>query len=84
MVQLQGLVDSGNTVVVVEHDMGLVARSDWVVDVGPGAGSNGGRIVAAGTPREMATEGSTPTATHPAGHYLSLGGDVSRDQEEKR
>ena len=43
MAQLQGLVDAGNTVVVVEHEMRLVAASDWVIDMGPGAGEEGGR-----------------------------------------
>ncbi|HEX3273936.1 MAG TPA: excinuclease ABC subunit UvrA, partial [Gemmatimonadales bacterium] len=43
--QLSGLVDAGNTVIVVEHDMSVVAQSDWVIDVGPGAGEEGGRIV---------------------------------------
>ena len=41
--QLDGLVDAGNTVIVVEHDMSVVAQSDWVIDVGPGAGEEGGR-----------------------------------------
>ena len=53
MAQLQGLVDSGNTVVVVEHDMRVVAASDWVIDVGPGAGDDGGRIVACGPPQAV-------------------------------
>ena len=50
MAQLDGLVDAGNTVIVVEHDMRVVAGSDWVIDIGPGAGDEGGRVVAAGTP----------------------------------
>src|SRR6185295_18296022 len=54
MTQLQGLVDSGNTVVVVEHEMHVVAASDWVIDMGPGAGEEGGRIVAEGPPSEIA------------------------------
>ena len=54
MVQLQVLVDAGNTVVVVEHDMRVAARSDWVIDLGPGAGDAGGRVVAAGPPAEVA------------------------------
>jgi excinuclease ABC subunit A len=52
--QLDGLVTAGNTVIVVEHDMKLVASSDWVIDMGPGAGDEGGAIVFAGTPSEMA------------------------------
>ncbi|MEP6505362.1 MAG: excinuclease ABC subunit UvrA, partial [Betaproteobacteria bacterium] len=54
MAQLQGLVDDGNTVVVVEHDMRVVAAADWVIDMGPGGGDSGGRIVACGTPAEVA------------------------------
>ena len=50
MAQLQGLVDAGNTVIVVEHDERVIAAADWVVDVGPGAGGEGGRIVGAGPP----------------------------------
>lgn len=48
MAQLQGLMDAGHTVVVVEHEMCVVAQSDWVIDVGPGAGDKGGRTVARG------------------------------------
>ncbi|MGW7238147.1 ATP-binding cassette domain-containing protein [Streptomyces sp. NPDC054804] len=59
MRQLHGLVDTGHTVVVVEHDMAVVAGADWVIDLGPGGGDRGGRIVAAGRPAEVArAEGS--------------------------
>ena len=51
MTQLGGLVDSGNTVIVVEHEMRVVAGGDWVIDIGPGAGDEGGRVVAQGIPR---------------------------------
>ncbi|MEM5367684.1 excinuclease ABC subunit UvrA [Paraburkholderia azotifigens] len=64
MVQLQGLVDAGNTVVVVEHDMRVAAQSDWVIDVGPGAGDAGGTIVASGTPSEVARETGSRTAAY--------------------
>ncbi|MEO7047272.1 MAG: excinuclease ABC subunit UvrA, partial [Ferruginibacter sp.] len=47
--QLARLVDAGNTVIVVEHDMQVVAVSDWVIDIGPGAGDEGGKVVASGT-----------------------------------
>jgi excinuclease ABC subunit A len=62
LAQLQRLVDEGNTVIVVEHEMRVVAQSDWVVDIGPGAGREGGRIVAAGTPRQVATARGSRTA----------------------
>ena len=62
--QLDGLVESGNTVIVVEHDMRLVARSDWVIDIGPGAGDEGGRIVAFGTPLEVAKAAESRTAPY--------------------
>ena len=61
MFQLQALVDSGNTVVLVEPDMRLVAASDWVIDVGPGAGHEGGRLVIAGTPANLARSGTGVT-----------------------
>jgi excinuclease ABC subunit A len=64
MAQLQGLVDAGNTVVVVEHEMRLVAASDWVIDMGPGAGDDGGRIVACGPPEEVAQAGESRTAPY--------------------
>ena len=64
MAQLQGLVDAGNTVVVVEHEMRLVAASDWVIDMGPGAGDEGGRIVACGTPENVARDRTSRTADY--------------------
>ncbi len=65
--QLDRLVDAGNTVIVVEHDMRVVAGSDWVIDVGPGAGEDGGAIVAAGSPAEVARASRSRTA-----RYLAL------------
>ncbi|MFI5241658.1 MAG: excinuclease ABC subunit UvrA [Gemmatimonadales bacterium] len=62
MTQLDGLVEAGNTVIVVEHDMRVVAGSDWVIDIGPGAGDEGGRIVAEGTPASIATAKVSRTA----------------------
>ena len=64
LVQLDGLVDAGNTVIVVEHDMRVVGASDWVVDVGPGAGEDGGRIVAEGPPAEVAAVTASRTAPY--------------------
>jgi excinuclease ABC subunit A len=62
MIQLDGLVESGNTVIVVEHDMRVVAGSDWVIDIGPGAGDEGGHIVAEGTPAQVARARDSRTA----------------------
>lgn len=62
LVQLNRLVDSGHTVVVVEHDMRVVAQSDWVIDVGPGAGNAGGKVVVSGPPHEVAKCAESRTA----------------------
>ncbi|MCU0999610.1 excinuclease ABC subunit UvrA [Stenotrophomonas maltophilia] len=62
LVQLQRLVDAGNTVVMIEHDMRAVAQADWVIDVGPGAGGAGGTIVAKGTPQQVARAKGSRTA----------------------
>jgi excinuclease ABC subunit A len=63
LAQLQRLVDAGNTVVMIEHDMRAVAQADWVIDVGPGAGDAGGRVVATGTPRQVAKVVGSRTAS---------------------
>ena len=64
MAQLDGLVEAGNTVIVVEHEMRIVAGSDWVIDIGPGAGEEGGHIVAAGTPAVVAGSAGSRTAPY--------------------
>ncbi|WP_321851709.1 excinuclease ABC subunit UvrA [Pseudomonas paraveronii] len=60
--QLNHLVDAGHTVVVVEHEMRVVAQSDWVIDIGPGAGDLGGKVVASGTPQQVAKSKKSRTA----------------------
>jgi excinuclease ABC subunit A len=62
--QLDELVDAGNTVVVVEHDMRVVIGSDWVIDVGPGAGDEGGRVVVSGTPETVSRTAASRTAPY--------------------
>ncbi|MES5815469.1 excinuclease ABC subunit UvrA [Pseudoxanthomonas sp. Soil82] len=62
MHQLQALVESGNSVIVVEHDMRVAAGSDWIIDMGPGAGAEGGRVVVVGTPEKVARHKRSRTA----------------------
>lgn len=62
LVQLNALVDNGHTVIVVEHEMRVVAQSDWVIDIGPGAGDQGGSIVASGAPETVAKAKASRTA----------------------
>ncbi|MBT2490416.1 excinuclease ABC subunit UvrA [Streptomyces sp. ISL-96] len=61
---LDRLVDAGNTVVVIEHHQAVMARADWLIDLGPGGGHDGGRVVFTGTPAELVADGDTLTARH--------------------
>jgi excinuclease ABC subunit A len=64
MIQLESLVDAGNTVVLAEHEMRVAAMADWIIDLGPGAGDEGGKIVVAGTPQTVAGHPTSKTARH--------------------
>ncbi len=70
---LHGLVDRGDTVVVVAHDPHMIVQADWVVELGPGPGEDGGRIVAQGTPEDLAADPSSPTGPF-IGELLEGGG----------
>ena len=61
---LDRLVDAGNSVIVIEHHQAVMAHADWIIDLGPGAGHDGGRIVFEGTPADLVAEGDTLTARH--------------------
>ena len=74
LAQLDGLVDAGNTVIVVEHDMHVVAHADWVIDIGPGAGAQGGTLVACGTPLEVARAAGSRTAQYLAAELAERAG----------
>ena len=65
LVVLQRLVDAGNTVVVIEHQLDVIKNADYIIDLGPGAGDKGGEIVATGTPEEIARKRGSVT-----GEYL--------------
>src|SRR5438105_4679618 len=62
---LHELVDSGNTVVVIEHNLEVIKTADWIIDLGPEGGEGGGEIIAEGTPEDVAMEVRSYT-----GHYL--------------
>ena len=80
LTQLERLVDAGNTVILVEHDMRVVAASDWVIDLGPGAGDEGGRVVASGTPAQLARSEDSATAPYLA-RFLNPGIQTAADTE---
>ena len=56
------LVDSGNTVIIIEHNLDVIKQADWIIDIGPEGGKNGGKVVFQGTPKEMITTSQTLTA----------------------
>ncbi|MBC7673289.1 MAG: hypothetical protein H7247_12790, partial [Polaromonas sp.] len=62
---LHRLVDRGNTVLVIEHNLDVIKTADWIIDLGPEGGTRGGMIVAAGTPEDVARVEASHT-----GHYL--------------
>ena len=65
---LDRLVDAGKSVIVIEHHQGVMAHADWIIDLGPGAGHDGGRIVFEGTPADLVADGSTLTGEHLAAY----------------
>ena len=73
MRQLDGLVEAGNSVIVVEHDMRVAAAADWIVDIGPGAGDEGGRVVAQGTPQAVVASKDSRTARYLAAELATHG-----------
>lgn len=62
--RLDRLVESGRTLIVIEHNLDVVARADWVIDLGPGAGHDGGRVVFEGTPAALAAAPGSLTGQH--------------------
>ncbi len=73
--QLHRLVDAGNTVVLVEHDLDTIVSADWVIDLGPGGGDDGGRVVATGTPETIVTVKGSATAPYLCSRLSAHGTD---------
>jgi excinuclease UvrABC ATPase subunit len=61
---LDRLVDAGKSVIVIEHNLAVMAHADWIIDLGPGAGHDGGRVVFAGLPADLVADRSTLTGQH--------------------
>ncbi|MCY4237981.1 MAG: excinuclease ABC subunit UvrA [Rhodospirillaceae bacterium] len=70
---LNELVDNGNTVIVIEHNLEVIKTADWIIDMGPEGGDKGGRIVAAGTPEDVATVRESFTGQHLRGYLAAAG-----------
>ena len=68
---LDRLVDSGRSVIVVEHHQAVMAHADWIIDLGPGAGHDGGRVVFEGTPADLVAARTTLTGEHLAAYVGS-------------
>jgi excinuclease UvrABC ATPase subunit len=68
---LDRLVDAGKSVIVIEHHQAVMAHADWIIDLGPGAGHDGGRIVFEGTPADLVTARSTLTGEHLAAYVAA-------------
>ena len=75
---LDRLVDSGRTVIVIEHHQAVMAHADWIIDLGPGAGHEGGRIVFEGPPAQLVAERATLTGRHLA-RYVDAAKTLGRN-----
>jgi excinuclease ABC subunit A len=69
---LQGLVDKGHTIVVIEHNMEMIKEADYIIDLGPEGGDGGGNLVAAGSPREMLSKGKKSCTAKYLKRYLQI------------
>ena len=76
---INGLVDKGNTVIVIEHNLDVIKTSDWVVDMGPEGGAGGGTVVAEGTPEDVAASPHSYT-----GHFLGQLLDAPAPKKRRR
>ena len=80
---LHSLVDKGNTVIVIEHNLDVIKTADWIVDMGPEGGSGGGSVVAEGTPEQVAAVAESHTGEF-LGHLLGTPGGAAPAGRAKR
>lgn len=73
---LHRLVDAGNTVIIIEHNLDIIAEADWIIDLGPEGGDGGGRVVGQGTPKEV-----TRMKSHTARFLRQFLGDRRRSRD---
>ena len=81
---LDRLVDSGKSVIVIEHHQAVMAHADWIIDLGPGAGHDGGKVVFEGTAADLVADGSDPHRRAPGGvrRQLTALGSRAREDDE--
>ncbi|MCL2594255.1 MAG: excinuclease ABC subunit UvrA [Promicromonosporaceae bacterium] len=79
---LDRLVDAGRTVIVIEHHQAVMAHADWIIDLGPGAGADGGQIVFEGTPAELVAQAKTLTGQHLA-NYAAFGSQIVKPAKRR-
>ncbi|MEM7652540.1 MAG: hypothetical protein AAF220_05100, partial [Pseudomonadota bacterium] len=80
---LQALVDQGNSVLVIEHNLEVIKTADWIIDMGPEGGSGGGQVVAAGTPEDVAATPQSHTGAYLA-PYLKMKPAAKQPKSEKK
>jgi excinuclease ABC subunit A len=76
---LHRLVDSGNTILLIEHNLDLIKNADWIIDLGPGAGDQGGELIAAGTPEDLANIAESHTGYYVEKALTATGGVPTRE-----
>jgi excinuclease ABC subunit A len=81
---INGLVDKGNTVIVIEHNLDVIKTSDWIIDMGPEGGAEGGTIVAEGTPEDIAAVPESYTGKFLAETLSSTGASTGAPQRSNR
>jgi excinuclease ABC subunit A len=81
---LHRLVDGGNTVILIEHNLDVIKNADWIIDLGPGAGDKGGKLIATGTPEQVAKVNKSFTGRYIKDTLKAFGRTVEPDKQAKK